>query len=67
MVEYVELALIMITAIVAIAQKGRPGVTGVALGLLIGAAVLLAFDLVAERRGAVYLDALEAHASTVNR
>jgi hypothetical protein len=35
-------------------------VTGVALGLLVNGAVLLAFDLVAERRGAVYLQAVEA-------
>jgi hypothetical protein len=33
---------------------------GVALGLLIHAALLLAFDLIAERRGAVYLDAIRS-------
>jgi hypothetical protein len=32
--------------------------TGFALGLLIGASFLLAFDLVAERRGAPYLKAI---------
>jgi len=40
--------------------KHRIGLSGIALGLLINAALLLAFDLVAERRGAVYLAAIEA-------
>lgn len=57
-IEYVELVLIIVSAVVAITQKGRPGLTGVALGLLISAAFLLTFDLVAERRGAAYLAAL---------
>ncbi|MGH9314875.1 MAG: hypothetical protein ACRD1S_16955 [Vicinamibacterales bacterium] len=60
-IEYVELAIIIVSAIVAVTQKSRPGLTGVALGLLINGAFLLAFDLVAERRGAVYLSAIEAH------
>jgi hypothetical protein len=59
-IEYVEVAVIIIGAVIAITQKHRPGVTGVALGLLVNGAVLLAFDLVAERRGAVYLQAVEA-------
>ena len=57
-IEYVELALIILCALVATTQKGRPALTGVALGLLVSSAVLLAFDLVAERRGATYLAAL---------
>lgn len=59
-IEIVELALIVICAVVAVTQKGRAGVTRVALGLLIHAAILLAFDLLAERRGAVYLAAITA-------
>lgn len=35
----------------------------IALGVLHNAAVLLAFDLVAERRGAAYLAAIQAQAS----
>jgi hypothetical protein len=58
-IEYVEVALIVVTAMVAIARKTNPTLTGVALGLLINAALLLAFDLIAERRGAVYLAAIE--------
>lgn len=57
-VEYVEVLIIIVTAITAVAQKARPGFSGVALGLLITASLLLAFDVLAERRGAVYLKAL---------
>jgi|SRR5262245_968976 len=57
-IEYVEVALIVVTAVVAVARKSNATLTGVALGLLINAALLLAFDLLAERRGAVYLAAI---------
>ena len=59
-IEYVEVALIVVAALVAVAQKGSHTVAGIALGLLINAALLLAFDLLAERRGAVYLAVIEA-------
>ncbi|MGH8029435.1 MAG: hypothetical protein ACREO3_05825 [Arenimonas sp.] len=59
-IQYVEVAIIIGGALVALLLKGRPWVAGIALGLLIHAAVLLAFDLVAERRGAVYLAAIKA-------
>ena len=59
-IEYVEVALIVVTALIAVARKGSPTVTGIALGLLINAALLLAFDLLAERRGATYLAVIEA-------
>jgi hypothetical protein len=52
-------ALLLASAVTAIAQKGRFWVSGVALGVLVNVAVLLAFDLVAERRGAIYLAAIE--------
>jgi len=58
-IEYVEVALILVTAFAAIARKSNATLTGVALGLLINAALLLAFDVLAERRGGVYLAALE--------
>jgi len=57
-VEYVELLIIIVTAITAVTQKTRPDLTGVALGLLVSASLLLAFDLIAERRGAEYLAAI---------
>jgi hypothetical protein len=62
LIEYVELAVIFVAALIAVSQKHRPGLTGVALGLLINGAFLLAFDLVAERRGEAYLSVLEARA-----
>jgi len=37
---------------------------GIALGLLLNASFLLAFDLVADRRGAVYLAALQQNPPT---
>lgn len=58
-IEYVEVVLIIVSAVAAVAGKNRPGLAGVALGLLIGAACVLAFDIVAERRGGVYLSALD--------
>ncbi len=60
LIEYVEVALAVVSVIAALAFKSRSVLVGVAVGLAINAAFLLAFDLVAERRGAVYLTALEA-------
>jgi len=57
-IELAELGVIIVSAALAIGLKERPGVVGVALGLLINATFLLCFDLVAERRGAVYLEQL---------
>jgi len=59
-IEYVEVAIIIVSAVVAVARENSHTVIGVALGLLINAALLLAFDLLAERRGAVYLTVIEA-------
>jgi hypothetical protein len=59
-IQYVEVAVIIVSALVALTMKSRVGIAGVALGLLINAAFLLAFDIVAERRGALYLAAIEA-------
>ena len=58
-IQSVELTIVVVSAIVAFAWKTRPVVVGVALGLLVNVAFVFAFDLVAERRGAVYLAALE--------
>jgi hypothetical protein len=57
-IEYVEVAIIIVSATAALVWKDRPAASGVALGLLISAAFLLAFDIVAERRGAMYLATL---------
>jgi hypothetical protein len=59
LIERVELAVIVAAAIIGVGLKGRPLVAGIALGFLIHASTLLAFDLIAERRGAAYLAALE--------
>jgi len=53
-----NLFIIVATAAAAVSLKLRPGLAGIALGLLISASLLLAFDLLAERRGAEYVAAL---------
>ena len=57
-VQYAELAVIIACALIAVTQKAHSVRAGVALGLLVHASALLAFDIVAERRGAVYLSAI---------
>jgi hypothetical protein len=57
--EMVWVAMIVVGAVVAWRMKENSAVAGVALGILINASVLLAFDIVAERRGATYLAALK--------
>ena len=58
LLEIVWVAMVVIGALVAWRMKEHPTVSGIALGVLINASVLLAFDIVAERRGATYLAAL---------
>jgi hypothetical protein len=58
--EVVWVAMIIVGALVAWRMKESSAVCGVALGILLNASVLLAFDIVAERRGATYLAALKA-------
>lgn len=62
-VEALWTALLLGGALAAIACKRRFALSGAALGVVLTAAVLLVFDLVAERRGARYLAALEAGAA----
>jgi hypothetical protein len=64
-IQYVELAVIVTAAIAAFALKNRFSLTGIALGLLCHAAFLLAFDLVAERRGDIYLTALRTNSAAL--
>jgi hypothetical protein len=57
--EYLWIVLILGAAVTAVAMKSRFMVSGIALGIAINVALLLTFDMVAERRGAVYLTALQ--------
>lgn len=59
-IEYVELTVSIGAVLVAAFLKTRLTPSGIALGLAINVAVLLAFDIIAERRGATYLAALDA-------
>lgn len=59
-VQYVEVAVIVLAAMTALVLKRRVTISGIAFGLLLNAALLLAFDVIAERRGATYLATLEA-------
>lgn len=58
LLQYLWVGLIALTAVAAATQKGRPALWGASLGVLLHASFLLVFDVVAERRGAVYLRAL---------
>jgi hypothetical protein len=58
-IEYVEVAIIIVSAVAALVWKDRPTASGVALGLVISGALLLAFDIIAERRGALYVQELQ--------
>ncbi|HEV8324107.1 MAG TPA: hypothetical protein VG389_20990 [Myxococcota bacterium] len=61
--EFAWLALIGSSAVLALWKKQAPLASGIALGLLLTVVVILAFDIVAERRGAAYLDALNGPAA----
>ena len=54
-VERVELALLVVGVVLALAGKGAPVAWGVGTGMVVQASVMLAFDLLAERRGAAWL------------
>ena len=58
--ESLWLALIVSSAAVAVWQKRNVTLSGVALGILVSTAVVLAFDILADRRGEEYLNALSA-------
>lgn len=64
-IQYIELTVIVTAAIAAIALKNRFWLSGIALALLCHAAFLLAFDLVAERRGAIYLTELRTRSAAL--
>ncbi len=49
------IALVAVGLGLVVFMRGRPGIVGVGLGILLQAVVMLAFDLFAEARGADYL------------
>jgi hypothetical protein len=53
-VEILEAAAIAIAVLMALAFRARPTVTAVGLGVLVQAAVMLAFDVFAEHRAQIY-------------
>jgi hypothetical protein len=56
--EIAWIAILAVSAITAVVFKQRPTPNGIALGFVVAAATLLCFDLVADRRGAIYYAAL---------
>jgi hypothetical protein len=64
-IQYIELVVIVTAAIAAIPFRNRFALAGIALGLLCHAAFLLAFDLIAERRGAIYLSKLRTRSTAL--
>ena len=63
-IEVVELALLVVGVALALGLKGTPYRSEVGMGLALQATVMLVFDLLAERRGALYLAALLRSASS---
>ncbi len=63
-IEWVELALLVVGVALALGRKGSTTAWGVGTGMVVQAAVMLAFDLVAERRGAAWLEALRRAVSS---
>jgi hypothetical protein len=59
LVKLVELALLVLGTAAIFALAARPTWVGLGLGLLVEAAVMLAFDVFAEQRGVAYLAYLE--------
>lgn len=61
------IGLAALAAMTALVLKRRVTISGIAFGLLVNAALLLAFDVIAEGRGATYLATLEARAGQTAR
>jgi hypothetical protein len=64
-IQYIELVVIVTAAIAAISFRNRFALAGIALGLLCHVAFLLAFDLIAERRGAIYLSEIRTRSAAL--
>ena len=64
-IQYIELVVVVTTAIAAISFRNRFALAGIALGLLCHAALLLAFDLIAERRGTIYLSEIRTRSAAL--
>jgi hypothetical protein len=54
-VEIVEVVAIASGVLLALFLRGRPAAVGVGLGLALQGAVMLAFDVFAEKRGELYV------------
>jgi hypothetical protein len=61
--EYTWLTLLPLCAAIAVWKKEHLTINGIALGFVLNVAIVLAFDIIAERRGATYLRALQTHAA----
>jgi hypothetical protein len=59
LIKAVEVALVAAAVVMIMAMARRPAVVGVGMALLVEAAVMLAFDVFAERRAAQYVAFLE--------
>ena len=57
-IEIVEIVLLLAGIGMAFTQKPNPLLWGIGLGIVLQAGVMLVFDLMAEQRGSVYVDAL---------
>lgn len=60
MIKIAEVVLVAVAVALVMAMSSRPVAVGIGMGLLVQAAVMLAFDVFAERRGADYLGWLQA-------
>lgn len=63
-IKFVWAGLVVLSCAVALWRKNDPVISGIALGVLINASVMLAFDSVAERRGRTYFEALTSSQAT---
>ena len=61
--EYTWLTLLPLCSIIAVWKKDHLTINGIALGFVLNVAIVLAFDIIAERRGATYLRALQTHSA----
>ena len=58
--EYLWLSAVVLSAATAVVRKAHSTASGIALGVLVQVSIFLAFDMIAERRGAAYLAHLES-------
>jgi hypothetical protein len=59
LIKAAEVALLVVALVLVFVLESRPVAVGIGMGLLVEAAVMLAFDVFAEHRGEVYLAFLQ--------